>query len=162
MEWQQDLKDPAEFLESVKVDLFQDEVYVFTPKGDVRVFPRASTPIDFAYAIHTQVGDHCSGARVNGAIAPLRSKLRNGDVVEVMTNPGQHPSKDWLDFVATGRARSKIRNFLRTEQRDKSLKLGKELLEKEMHQRGMSLSKLAKTTDEMRKVTERFAVSSAD
>ncbi len=162
MEFQKDLKDPAEFLESVKVDLFQDEVYVFTPKGDVRVFPRGSTPIDFAYAIHTQVGEHCSGARVNGAIAPLRSKLRNGDVVEVMTNPNQTPSKDWLDFVGTSRARSKIRNYLRADQRDKSLKLGKELLEKEMHTRGMSLSKLGKSDAEMRKVTEHFGVSSAE
>jgi GTP diphosphokinase / guanosine-3',5'-bis(diphosphate) 3'-diphosphatase len=162
MEFQKDLKDPAEFLESVKVDLFQDEVYVFTPKGDVRVFPRGSTPVDFAYAIHTQVGEHCSGSRVNGAIAPLRYKLRNGDVVEVMTNPTQHPSKDWLDYVVTGRARSKIRNFLRAEQRDRSLKLGRELLEKEMHQRGMSLTKLGKSDAEMRRVIEKFGVSSAD
>jgi GTP pyrophosphokinase len=162
MEFQKELKDPAEFLESVKVDLFQDEVYVFTPKGDVRVFPRGSTPIDFAYAIHTEVGEHCSGARVNGAIVPLRYKLRNGDVVEVMTNPGQHPSKDWLDFVVSSRARSRIRSYLRTEQRDKSLKLGRELLEKEMHQRGISLNRLAKHADEMRKVTERFSVGTAD
>jgi len=162
MEFQKELKDPAEFLESVKVDLFQDEVYVFTPKGDVRVFPRGATPIDFAYAIHTEVGEHCSGARVNGAIVPLRSKLRNGDVVEVMTNPNQHPSKDWLDYVSTGRARSKIRGYLRAEQRDKSLKLGRELLEKEMHQRGMSLNRLTKNEVELRKVIERFGVSSAD
>ncbi|AUX43188.1 bifunctional (p)ppGpp synthetase II/ guanosine-3',5'-bis pyrophosphate 3'-pyrophosphohydrolase [Sorangium cellulosum] len=162
MEFQKELKDPAEFLESVKVDLFQDEVYVFTPKGDVRVFPRGSTPIDFAYAIHTKVGEHCSGARVNGAIVPLRSKLRNGDVVEVMTNPSQHPSKDWLDYVSTSRARSKIRNYLRTEQREKSLKLGRELLEKEMHQRSMSLSRLTKNEAELRKVMERFGVASAD
>jgi GTP pyrophosphokinase len=162
MEFQKDLKDPAEFLESVKVDLFQDEVYVFTPKGDVRVFPRNSTPIDFAYAIHSEVGEHCSGARVNGAIVPLRYKLRNGDVVEVMTNPNQQPSKDWLDFAVTGRARSKIRAFLRAEQRDKSLKLGRELLEKEMHSRGMSLNRLMKNESEMRKVMENFRVSSAD
>lgn len=162
MEFQKELKDPAEFLESVKVDLFQDEVYVFTPKGDVRVFPRGSTPIDFAYAIHTEVGEHCSGARVNGAIVPLRSKLRNGDVVEVMTNPSQHPSKDWLDYVSTSRARSKIRGYLRAEQRDKSLKLGRELLEKEMHQRSMSLNRLSKNEAEMRKVIEKFGVSSAD
>lgn len=162
MEFQKELKDPAEFLESVKVDLFQDEVYVFTPKGDVRVFPRGATPIDFAYAIHTEVGEHCSGARVNGALVPLRSKLRNGDVVEVMTNPNQHPSKDWLDHVSTSRARSKIRAFLRQEQREKSLKLGRELLEKEMHQRGMSLNRLSKNDAEMRKVVERFSVSSAD
>jgi GTP pyrophosphokinase len=162
MEFQKELKDPAEFLESVKVDLFQDEVYVFTPKGDVRVFPRGATPIDFAYAIHTEVGQHCSGARVNGAIVPLRSKLRNGDVVEVMTNPNQHPSKDWLEHVSTSRARSKIRAFLRQEQREKSLKLGRELLEKEMHQRSMSLNRLAKNETEMRRVIERFGVSSAD
>src|SRR6476620_1369760 len=124
MEFQKDMKDPAEFLESVKVDLFTDEVYVFTPKGDVRVFPRNATPIDFAYAIHTEVGNHCSGARVNGAIVPLKYKLRNGDVVEVMTATQQHPSKDWAENVVTGRAKSKVRAHLRTEQRDKSLKLG--------------------------------------
>jgi GTP pyrophosphokinase len=162
MDLQKELKDPAEFLETVKVDLFQDEVYVFTPKGDVRVFPRGSTPVDFAYAIHTEVGEHCSGARVNGAIAPLRYKLRNGDVVEVMTAPGQHPSKDWLDFVVTSRARSKIRAFLRTEQRERSLKLGKELLEKELHGRGMSLTRLQKQTEEMKKVTHHFSVSTAE
>ena len=162
MEFQKDLKDPAEFLESVKVDLFQDEVYVFTPKGDVRVFPRGSTPIDFAYAIHTEVGQHCSGARINGAIVPLRYKLRNGDVVEVMTKPDQQPSKDWLDHVVTGRARSKIRNHLRSEQRDKSLKLGRGLLEKELHGQHMSLAKLLKTDEELRKVLEGFKVASAE
>ena len=162
MEFQKELKDPAEFLESVKVDLFQDEVYVFTPKGDVRVFPRASTPIDFAFAIHSEVGEHCSGARVNGTIVPLRYKLRNGDVVEVMTNPAQHPSKDWLDFVVSGRARSRIRSWLRTEQRDRSLKLGRELLEKDMHGSGLSLTKLTKHEAEARKLTEHFGVSSVD
>ncbi len=162
MEFQKELKDPAEFLESVKVDLFQDEVYVFTPKGDVRVFPRGATPIDFAYAIHSQVGDHCSGARVNGAIAPLRYKLRNGDVVEVMTSPHQHPSKDWLEFVVTGRARSRIRGFLRAEQRERSSKLGRELLEKEMHTRGMSLARLVKSTEDLNKVLERFSVGTLE
>jgi GTP diphosphokinase / guanosine-3',5'-bis(diphosphate) 3'-diphosphatase len=162
MEFQKELKDPAEFLESVKVDLFQDEVYVFTPKGDVRVFPRGSTPIDFAYAIHTEVGDHCSGSRVNGAIVPLRYKLRNGDVVEVMQNPNQHPSKDWLDAVQTGRARTKIRSYLRAEQRDKSLKLGKNLLEKDLHNRQMSLTRLTKNADEMRKVMAQFKVTSPE
>ncbi len=160
MEFQKELKDPAEFLESVKVDLFQDEVYVFTPKGDVRVFPRGSTPIDFAYAIHSQVGDHCSGARVNGSIVPLRYKLRNGDVVEVMTKPDQTPSKDWLDFVVSGRARSRIRTFLRTEQRERSLKLGRSLLEKELHSASLSLAKLAKSEDELKKAIEHFKVTS--
>lgn len=160
MEFQKDMKDPAEFLESVKVDLFQDEVYVFTPKGDVRVFPRGSTPIDFAYAIHSEVGDHCSGSRVNGAIVPLRYKLRNGDVVEVMTNPNQHPNKDWLDFVTTSRAKSRIRSYLRADQREKSLKLGRELLEKEMHQTGLSMARLTKNDAELRKLNEHFNVQS--
>lgn len=162
MEFQKDLKDPAEFLESVKVDLFQDEVYVFTPKGDVRVFPRGSTPIDFAYAVHTEVGEHCSGARINGAIVPLRYKLRNGDVVDIMTNPNQQPSKDWLDFVVSGRARSRIRSHLRAEQRERSVKLGRELLEKEMHQASMSLTRLSKSPDEMRRVYERFGVTTPE
>ena len=162
MEFQKDLKDPAEFLESVKVDLFQDEVYVFTPKGDVRVFPRGATPIDFAYAIHSEVGDHCSGSRINGAIAPLRTRLRNGDVVEVMTSPNQHPSKDWLENCVSGRARSRVRAFLRTEQRERSLKLGRELLEKETHARGMSFAKLSKSAEEMRRLMEHFSVSSPE
>ena len=162
MEFQKDLKDPAEFLESVKVDLFQDEVYVFTPKGDVRVFPRNSTPVDFAYSIHSEVGHHCSGARINGAIVPLRYKLRNGDLVEVMTSPTQQPSKDWIDFVVTGRAKSKIRAFLRTEQRDKSTKLGHELLEKELHGKKLSLQKLLKSEAELKKVLEHFGHATVD
>src|SRR5580692_11428513 len=116
LEWQKELKDPAEFLEGVKVDLFQDEVYVFTPKGDVRVFPRGATPVDFAFAIHTHLGEHITGARVNGKLEPLRYKLRNGDVIEVVTSAHQHPSKDWLEFTGTTRARAKIRNYLRAEQ----------------------------------------------
>ena len=162
MEIQREMKDPAEFLESVKFDLFADEVYVFTPKGDVRVFPRGATPVDFAYAIHSEVGNHCAGARVNGAIVPLRYKLRNGDVVEVMTHPQQHPSKDWLDFVVTGRTRSKVRAFLRAEEREKSYKLGRELLEKALHGRTISLSKLLKSPEEVSKLVESFKVASED
>jgi GTP diphosphokinase / guanosine-3',5'-bis(diphosphate) 3'-diphosphatase len=162
MEAQRDLKDPAEFLESVKVDLFQDEVYVFTPKGDVRVFPRGSTPIDFAFAVHTDVGVHCSGARVNGAIVPLRYKLHSGDVVDIMTSPNQVPNKDWLEHAVTGRARNKIRSLLRTEQRDKSLRLGRELLEKGLHDRSISLSKLLKNNEELKKLYEHFKVASTD
>ena len=113
-EFQRHLKDPAEFLESVKIDLFPDEIYVFTPKGDVRMFPRDSTPMDFAYSIHTDIGQHCSGARANGQIVPLRYKMRNGDVIEVMTNPHQRPSKDWLDYAVTTKARNRIRGFLRS------------------------------------------------
>jgi len=162
MEFQKDLKDPAEFIDSVKVDLFQDEVYVFTPKGEVRVFPRGATPIDFAYGVHTQVGDHCIGARINGAIVPLRYKLRNGDSVEILTSPNQHPSKDWLDFAVTSRAKSKIRNFIRAEERDRSRKLGEELLERELHKAGVSLSKLVKNELEIKRVVEDLKLSSIE
>jgi guanosine-3',5'-bis(diphosphate) 3'-pyrophosphohydrolase len=162
MEWQKELKDPAEFLEGVKIDLFQDEVYVFTPKGDVRVFPRGATPIDFAFAIHSQLGEHITGARVNGKLEPLRYKLRNGDVVDIVTGANQQPSKDWLDMAGTTRARAKIRNYLRIEQRDKSLRLGRELLERELQKGGVSLSKLLKNDNELRKLIEHFKVASAD
>jgi GTP diphosphokinase / guanosine-3',5'-bis(diphosphate) 3'-diphosphatase len=162
LEWQKEVKDPAEFLEGVKVDLFQDEVYVFTPKGDVRVFPRGATPIDFAYQIHTQLGDHVTGARINGKIEPLRYKLRNGDVVEVLTRPDQQPNKDWLDFVGTTRARSKIRNHLRTDQRDKSKRLGEELLERELRKAGISMSKLLKNDAEMRRVFDELKVQNEE
>lgn len=162
MEWQKDLKDPAEFLEGVKVDLFQDEVYVFTPKGEVRVFPRGATPVDFAFAIHSQLGEHITGARVNGKLEPLRYKLRNGDVIEVVTGANQQPSKDWLDFVVTTRARAKIRNFLRQEQREKSLRLGRELLEREFQKATVSLSKLLRNETELRKVLEVLSVNNVD
>jgi guanosine-3',5'-bis(diphosphate) 3'-pyrophosphohydrolase len=162
VEWQRDVKDPAEFLESVKVDLFQDEVYVFTPKGDVRVFPRGATPVDFAFAIHSQIGEHITGARINGKLEPLRYKLRNGDIVDVVTSANQQPNKDWLDFVGTSRAKSKIRNFFREEQREKSLRLGKELLEREFHKTGVSLSKLLKNDNELRRIFEAVKVSSQE
>ncbi len=162
LEWQKELKDPAEFLEGVKVDLFQDEVYVFTPKGDVRVFPRGATPIDFAYQIHTHLGEHVTGARVNGKMESLRYKLRNGDVVEVLTNPKQHPSKDWIDLVGTTRARSKVRNFLRQEQRDKSKRLGEELLERELHKAGISASKLLKNEAELRRLFDTLKVQNLE
>ena len=145
MEWQQDLKDPTEFIETVKIDLFADEVYVFTPKGDVKALPKGSCPIDFAYAVHTQVGDRCSGARVNGAIVPLRYQLRNGDTIEIITSPNQKPNKDWLKFVVTSRAKAKIRHLLRTEQRERAKVLGKELLERELRKWGVSLAKAQKS-----------------
>jgi GTP pyrophosphokinase len=145
MDWQKELKDPQEFLESVKVDLFQDEVYVFTPKGDVRVFPRGATPIDFAYAIHSDVGDRCAGARVNGQIVPLRSQLRSGDVIEIITETARHPTKDWLEHAVTSKARGKIRAYLRSEQRERSLRMGRELLERALHTAGLSYNKVVKT-----------------
>jgi guanosine-3',5'-bis(diphosphate) 3'-pyrophosphohydrolase len=159
-DYQRHLKDPAEFLESVKIDLFPDEIYVFTPKGDVRMFPRGSTPIDFAYSIHTDVGNRCSGARANGQIVPLRYRMRNGDVIEVMTAPHQQPSKDWLDFTATTRARNRVRSYLRGEQRTKSINLGRELMDQEMRAAGMSLAKLLKNEDEQRRVWEELRLGS--
>jgi len=162
MEWQKELKDPAEFLEGVKVDLFQDEVYVFTPKGDVRVFPRGATPVDFAFAIHSKLGEHTTGARINGKMEPLRYKLRNGDVVDILTNANQQPSKDWLEFAGTTRARAKIRNFLRAEEREKSMKLGRELLEREFYKSGVSLNKLLKNDTELRKVFDALKVANVE
>jgi GTP pyrophosphokinase len=144
MEWQQDLKDPKEFLETVKVDLFTDEVFVFTPKGDVKSLPRNATPVDFGYAIHSDVGGRCVGAKVNGKIVPLRYKLRNGDIVEVLTSPQARPSKDWLTFVKTSRAQQRIRAFIKQQQREKSLALGRELVEKEFKRFSLNYNKLVK------------------
>src|SRR5262245_40116073 len=140
MEWQRDLKDPTEFIETVKIDLFQDEVFVFTPKGDVKALPKGSTPIDFAYAIHSKVGDSCSGARINGLIVPLRYQLKNGDTIDILTSPNQKPSKDWLKFVATSRAKTKIRHFIQIEQRERSRQMGHDLLARELRKRGFGLA----------------------
>ncbi|SEM70295.1 GTP pyrophosphokinase [Stigmatella aurantiaca] len=153
MEWQQDLKDPKEFLETVKVDLFTDEVFVFTPKGDVKSLPRGATPVDFAYSIHSDVGGRCVGAKVNGKIVPLRYKMKNGDMVEVLTSPQAHPSKDWLTFVKTSRAQQRIRNFIKQQQRDKSLQLGRELAERELKRYQLNLNRLTKN-GEMKKAAE--------
>jgi GTP pyrophosphokinase len=153
MEWQQDLKDPKEFLETVKVDLFTDEVFVFTPKGDVRSLPRGATPVDFAYAIHSDVGGRCVGSKVNGKIVPLRYKLKNGDTVEVLTSPQAHPSKDWLTFVKTSRAQQRIRAFIKQQQREKSLVLGRELLERELKRFQLNFNRLLKN-GELKKVCE--------
>ncbi|HTO52096.1 MAG TPA: bifunctional (p)ppGpp synthetase/guanosine-3',5'-bis(diphosphate) 3'-pyrophosphohydrolase [Myxococcota bacterium] len=145
LEWQQQLKDPNEFLETVRVDLFSDEVYVFTPKGDVQALPAGATPIDFAYAVHSEIGSHCAGAKINGQLVPLRHKLANGDTVEIATSPHQRPRQEWLDFVVTGRARSRIRHFLKSEQVERSRALGRDLLVRELHKRGLSFEKLVKT-----------------
>jgi GTP pyrophosphokinase len=131
LENQQDTKDPGEFLDSVRVDLFPDEVYVFTPKGDVKALPEGSTPIDFAYGVHTKVGEHCVGAKVNGKLVPLRYTLRQGDIIEIVTSPSQHPSRDWLKIVKSSRARSKINQWLKVEERARSIELGREMFERE-------------------------------
>src|SRR5688572_27980645 len=132
LEWQQDTREPEEFLEFLRIDLFQDEIFVFTPKGDVKQLPKGATPIDFAFAVHTDVGLHCAGARVNGRIAPLARELKNGDSVEVITDPRQRPSRDWLAFVKTARARQKIRSFIKQLESESAIHLGKELLEREL------------------------------
>lgn len=142
MEWQRDLKDSKEFLDTLRVDLFPDEVYVFTPRGDVRPFPRGASPIDFAFAIHTDVGLRCVGAKINGRLVPLRTELQNGDIVEIVTSPNHVPSKDWLKIVKTPRARSKIRQWIKSEERARSVSLGRDLLEKEIRRFGKSPNQL--------------------
>ena len=131
VEWQHEITDPRDFMHSLKIDLYPDEVYTFTPKGDVFAFPRGATPLDFAYRIHTDVGHHCVGARVNGKLMPLRTTLKNGDIIDVLTGPNQSPSREWINMVVTSRARHKIRHWLNTEQKHRSIELGRKLIEKE-------------------------------
>ncbi len=161
LEWQQNLNDPEEFLESVRMDLFPNEVYVFTPQGHVKEFPRGATPVDFAYSIHSDIGDHCVGARVNGKMVSFRHELENGDIVEIMTSPKQQPRKDWLDFVKTPRARTKIRNWIKRQERDQSIQLGKELLEKESENEHVSLPNITRN-DDVAAVSEELSFHSVD
>jgi GTP pyrophosphokinase len=132
LEWQQDTREPEEFMEFLRIDLFHDEIFVFTPKGDVKQLPKGATPIDFAFAVHTEVGYHCAGARINGRIAPLSRELKNGDTIEVVTDTRQKPSRDWLAFVTTARARQKIRHWIKSEEGTASVQLGRELFEREL------------------------------
>ena len=156
LEWQRDLKDNQEFIESLKVDLFPNEVYIFTPKGEVRQFPIGSTPVDFAYSIHSDIGNHCVGAKVNGKIVPLRYELRSGDTIEILTSPNQKPSKDWLKLVKTSRAKTKIRQWFTVEEREKSINLGKDILEKELRKYDLQQTKLIKS-GELVKVANEFS-----
>ena len=132
LEWQKEIHDPRAFLNALKIDLYPDEVYVFTPKGEVLAFPREATPLDFAYRIHTDLGHHCVGARINGRLVPLRTELRTGDIVEILTNPSRQPSRDWLNLVTTSRAKSKIRHWLNVQQTQQAVALGQRMLEKEL------------------------------
>jgi GTP diphosphokinase / guanosine-3',5'-bis(diphosphate) 3'-diphosphatase len=161
LEWQHDLKDDAEFIESVKVDLFPNEVYIFTPKGSVKQFPLGATPVDFAYSIHSDVGNHCMGAKVNGKIVPLKYELKSGDTIEILTSPNQKPSKDWLKVVKTSRAKTKIRQWFKTEEREKSIALGKEILEKELRKYDLQQAKLTKS-GELAKVAAEFSFQGVD
>jgi GTP diphosphokinase / guanosine-3',5'-bis(diphosphate) 3'-diphosphatase len=144
VEWQRDVQDPGEFMSTLKVDLYPEEVYTFTPRGKVLVLPRDATPIDFAYAIHSDVGHTCTGAKVNGRIVPLRSALRNGDIVEIITQAGHEPSKDWLAFVKTSRARNKIKHVINASERLKAIEIGEKYLEKEARRLGVQLSKITR------------------
>jgi GTP pyrophosphokinase len=143
IEWVQEMQEPSEFLSTLRVDLYPEEVYTFTPKGRVVVLPRGATPVDFAYAVHTEVGHQCAGAKVNGEMVPLRHILANGDVVEITTQKGHTPSRDWLSFVHTSRARSKIRQWINLHEREQATDVGRRLLEKEARQAGVSLKKIA-------------------
>jgi GTP pyrophosphokinase len=142
LEFQQEVRDPQEFLQNLKVELYPEEVYIFTPKGEVKALPRDASPVDFAYAIHTDVGHQCTGARVNGKMVPLRTRLRNGDIVQVITTPGHHPSRDWLNFVITSRARNKIKHYIHAEEKERSLDLGKKVFEKEARRYGLNVKSL--------------------
>ncbi len=142
LEWQQEVKDPHEFLNSLKLDLYPEEVYCFTPRGEVKMLPRGASPIDFAYAIHTEVGHQCVGARVNGKMVPLRYKLKNGDIVEILTSPGHKPSRDWLSFTVTNKAKAKIRHYLNTTEKQQALEIGRKHLERELRRYDLSLKKL--------------------
>ncbi|NIQ38181.1 MAG: TGS domain-containing protein, partial [Proteobacteria bacterium] len=161
LEWQKDLKDNREFLETIKVDLYPDDVYVFTPKGEVREFPRGSTPVDFAYSIHTDVGHQCIGAKVNSRIVPLDYQLQSGERVEILTAKNHTPSKDWLSYVKTSRAKAKIRQWIKTEQREQSIALGRTICEKDFRKFNLNLSKLLKS-GEMAKVASHFSFHEAD
>jgi GTP diphosphokinase / guanosine-3',5'-bis(diphosphate) 3'-diphosphatase len=142
LEWQQEVRDPQEFIQNLKIDLYPEEVYTFTPKGQVKPLPRGATPVDFAYAIHTDVGHQCVGARVNGRMVPLRSHLKNGDIVEIMTQAKHKPSRDWLNFVATSRARNKIKHYLEGEEKLRAVDLGQRLLEKELRRFDLNIKTL--------------------
>ena len=145
VEWQSDMRDPGEFMSTLKVDLYPEEVYTFTPRGKVIVLPRDATPIDFAYAIHSDVGNHCVGAKVNGRIVQLKYALRNGDVVEIMTQAGHLPSKDWLALVKTPRARNKIKHVINTTERAKAIEIGEKYLEREARRLSVALMRIPRT-----------------
>src|SRR5690606_28511445 len=160
VESQQDVRDPQEFLQSLKVELYPEEVYVFTPKGEVKVLPRGATPIDVAYTVHTDVGHQCVGARINGKMVPLRTKLKNGDMVEIVTAAGHKPSRDWLTFAATSRARNKIKHFIHAEEKARAVDLGKRVFEKEI--RRFNVEKTRTGADALAEVAGEFGLTRVD
>src|SRR6266851_1678450 len=156
VEWQRDVSDPSEFLSTLKIDLYPEEVYTFTPKGKVVVLPRDATPIDFAYTIHTEVGHTCVGAKVNGRMVPLRFKLRSGDIVEILTQPGHKPSRDWLAVVKSSRARNKIKHWLNVHQRERAIEIGRKLIEKEARKYRISLKEIK--DEELQKIAADYGL----
>jgi GTP pyrophosphokinase len=161
LEVQQDSDNPREFMNNLKMALFPDEVYVFTPGGDVKSFPRGATPIDFAYSVHSDVGTQCIGAKINRNIVPLKYELRNGDTVEIITQTGHHPGKDWLKWAVTSKARTKIKTWIKTEERKKSIELGRDILERELRKHNLKLSTILKS-EEIRKVFDEHKINDAE
>ena len=161
VEWQQEMKDPTDFLSTLKVDLYPEEVYTFTPRGKVVTLPSNATPVDFAYAIHTEVGDTCVSSKINGRLSPLKTRLSNGDIVEIVTQKGHTPSRDWLNFVKTSRARNKLRHWLSVQERKKSVELGRKLLEKEARKYKVSIKELAEN-DRLLKMAPEYGCSKLD
>src|SRR5712691_9316958 len=160
VEWQRDVSDPTEFLSTLKIDLYPEEVYTFTPKGKVVVLPRDSTPIDFAYSVHTEVGHSCVGAKVNGRMVPLRYKLHSGDIVEILTQPGHKPSRDWLAVVKSSRARNKIKHWLNVHQRERAIEIGRKLIEKEARKYRIALKEIK--DPELQKIASDYGLGRPD
>jgi GTP pyrophosphokinase len=160
VEWQQDMPDPGEFMSTLKVDLYPEEVYTFTPKGRVIVLPRGASPIDFAYAIHSDVGTTCVGAKVNGRIVPLRYVLKNGDAIEILTQPGHQPSKDWLALVKTSRARNRIKHIINASERSKAIEIGQKYLEKEARRMGVQMARINRV--ELERVAADYGMAKVD
>ncbi|HTZ97342.1 MAG TPA: bifunctional (p)ppGpp synthetase/guanosine-3',5'-bis(diphosphate) 3'-pyrophosphohydrolase [Terriglobales bacterium] len=160
VEWQRDVSDPNEFLSTLKIDLYPEEVYTFTPKGKVVVLPRDSTPIDFAYSVHTEVGHSCVGAKVNGRMVPLRHKLHSGDIVEILTQPGHKPSRDWLAAVKSSRARNKIKHWLNLHQRERAIEIGRKLIEKEARKYRIALKEIKE--DALQKIASDYGLGQPD
>ncbi len=161
IENQENFRDPGEFMENVRIDLFPDEVYVFTPRGEIKTLPKGATPVDFAYMIHTEVGDQCVGAKVNDRMVPLQYELQTGDVVEIVTQKNHQPSKDWLKYVRTVKARSKIRQWIKTQEKDRSISLGREMCDKAFRKERLNFTALLKS-DEMNQVVEHFGFKAAE
>jgi GTP pyrophosphokinase len=161
VENQENFVDPGEFMENVRIDLFPDEVYVFSPRGEVKTLPRGATPVDFAYLIHTEVGNQCTGAKVNGRMVPLPYELKTGDIVEIVTSKNHHPSKDWLNFVKTVKARSKIRHWIKVQEKERSLTLGREMCEKAFRKERMNFNTLVKS-EKMMQIVEQFGFKAVD